>query len=150
MYSLQTMLIAGGLLVAIGIVLGLVIGRTWAPPSPGRDLERRLKETQDELNRYQQSVAEHFVETSKRVGALTQTYRELHEHLAKGAVSLANAEIGRSVSDAGDKPARLEERKGDAQLEAPRDWAPRVPGTAGMLSEEFGLRDPGEPPRGAG
>lgn len=147
MYSLQTMLLIGGALVAVGIALGLIIGRVWAPPSHHRELERKLAETQAELATYQSSVAEHFAETSKKVSELTQTYRELHEHLARGALELTSAEIGRDLLQAGERPPELAQMDPD-RLEPPRDWAPKVPGSAGMLSEEFGLRDnePAVPP----
>jgi uncharacterized protein len=139
-FGIETLLIVALITLVTGTIIGVAVGRAWIPPAQQKELEKRLSTATDELTHYQQDVAKHFLETSQRVAELTQCYRELHEHLAKGAMKLTNTEIGRQLLDAGgatDVIADVEE----ISIEPPRDWAPKVPGAQGMLSEEFGLKD---------
>lgn len=140
MFSLESFLIIGVVMLVIGTIIGIVIGRSWVPPEQQKELEQRLANSKKELDNYQQDVAQHFFATSKKVGELTQSYKDLHEHLTKGALQLANTEIGREVLAAGEDPEVLETLE-QAHIEAPKDWAPKTPGSHGMLSEEFGLKD---------
>jgi len=109
----------------------------------GRELEQRLHEAESNLQGYQRDVAEHFSQTSALVNNLTQAYREVHEHLANGALKLATPAISRQIIDSANSgpdtagKAYITEQR----IEPPRDWAPKAPGSKGMLSEEYGLRD---------
>lgn len=140
MSPFESLLITAVITLVVGIIIGVVAGRRWAPPEHQKDLEQRLTSAKDELDSYQQDVAQHFMETSKRVSELTQSYRDLHEHLAKGALSLTNTEIGRQLLDAGANKDHIPDLE-STSIEPPKDWAPKMPGSRGMLSEEFGLRD---------
>ncbi len=53
-----------------------------------RDLERRLADSETALLDYRRQVTEHFRGTAERVNRLTDDYRELHAHLAEGAMGL--------------------------------------------------------------
>ena len=53
-----------------------------------RDLERRLADSEASLLDYRRQVTEHFRGTAERVNRLTDDYRELHAHLAEGAMGL--------------------------------------------------------------
>ncbi len=140
MFTLESFLILGVVMLIVGTIIGVIIGRSWVPPEQQKELEQRLNESKKELNGYQQSVAQHFLETSEKVGELTQSYRDLHEHLTKGALQLSNSEIGREVLAAGEA-TEVSETLEAVNIEAPKDWAPKTPGDHGMLSEEFGLED---------
>ena len=140
MFALETLIIIAVITTIVGIIIGVIIGRAWVPPEHQKALEQRLTSAKEELDSYQQDVAKHFMETSKRVGELTQSYRDLHEHLAKGALHLTNTEIGRELLNAGDSKEVLANLE-DTSIQPPRDWAPKMPGSQGMLSEEFGLKD---------
>lgn len=140
MFALESLLIIAVITFIVGGIIGVAVGRAWVPPERQKDLEKRLSSAKDELDAYQQDVAKHFMETSQRVGELTQSYRDLHEHLAKGALNLTNTEIGRQLLDAGASKEHITDLEGTS-IEPPRDWAPKMPGSQGMLSEEFGLRE---------
>lgn len=140
MFALESLIVIAVITFIVGIIIGVVVGRAWVPPERQKDLEQRLSTAKDDLDAYQQSVAEHFLETSKRVGELTQSYRDLHEHLSKGALNLTNTDIGRQLLHAGVNKDGLTNLEGTS-IEQPRDWAPKTPGSHGMLSEEFGLRE---------
>lgn len=148
MFSLETLIMVGVILFCIGGLVGAIIGRSLIPPQGQRELEERLQACRNELSSYQQDVAQHFADTSQLVNKLTRTYRDVHEHLAQGAMQLTNAEISQKMLQAGegfstDKPADAIE---PMAFEPPRDWAPKTPGQKGTLSDEFGLHDlPDEP-----
>lgn len=139
MYPLETVVLVGIVFLLVGGLIGLAIGRAWASPSHQKELEHRLNDTEKELKEYHQNVTSHFSETAKKVGELAQSYRELHEHLAKGALELTNTEIGRELIEAGGHSTAASIER--THIEPPKDWAPKSPGSHGMLSEEFGLRD---------
>ena len=138
MFSLESLLFLAVAMLLVGIVIGVVIGRSWVPPQQQKEMEQNLKDAQKELESYQQNVAHHFLETSQKVTELTQSYRDLHQHLMKGVLELSNTEIGRGVLAAGEAADAAEPLE-NVKIEAPKDWAPKKPGEAGMLSEDFDL-----------
>ncbi len=125
----------------IGGLIGAVISRTLIPPANQKDLEKQLLKAQSDLETYQQDVAQHFAETSRRINNLTESYREVHEHLASGAIQLTNAEISNKILAAGDKALGIEASQvpENIDVQPPKDWAPKTPGQKGVLSEDFGL-----------
>ena len=75
---------------------------------------------------------------------MAQSYRQIHEHLATSAIRLASPEIGRQLLKSGGSSLSLVDADGNPlvsaeDIEAPRDYAPKVPG--GVLSEAYGLVD---------
>ena len=81
-----------GLILTISIcVIAFFIGRL---TSPGREdkkrLEIELEQSREELSNYRSQVTSHFQETAHRVNALTENYRNVYEHLARGAQDLCD------------------------------------------------------------
>jgi uncharacterized membrane-anchored protein YhcB (DUF1043 family) len=75
---------------------------------------------------------------------MSQSYRQIHEHLATSAIRLASPEIGRQLLKSGGADINLTDEDGNPLLstedvQPPRDYAPKVPG--GILSEDYGLAD---------
>lgn len=142
MFELSTLIATGvGGLIG-GCVIGALLARTMHPQEQqNRELETRLQQAEDKLNNYQHEVTEHFAETSQLVNNLTQSYKEVHEFLANGALKLTNPDISRQIIEAGDGKliSREKAEEADTHTEQPRDWAPKEPGETGQLSEEFGL-----------
>lgn len=108
------------------------------------DLQRKLEKSEQRLKRYQQEVSEHFITVSHLTTNVAQSYRQIHEHLATSAIRLASPEIGRQLLKSGGSSLSLVDADGNPlvsaeDLEAPRDYAPKVPG--GILSEAYGLVD---------
>jgi uncharacterized membrane-anchored protein YhcB (DUF1043 family) len=134
-------------LVAAAFLSGAAVMHLYARKTshggvPGRDLEKQLKESEQKLKRYQQEVTEHFVTVSQLTTNMTQSYRQIHEHLATNAIRLASPEIGRQLLKAGGSDLSLVDADGKPLIQAgdiqpPRDYAPKVPG--GILSEGYGL-----------
>lgn len=142
MYSFSALVITGLLCFLAGAGISATILYIFRAQILGHDLEQRLHEAESNLQGYQRDVAEHFSQTSALVNNLTQAYREVHEHLANGALKLATPAISRQIIDSANN--NLDSSKSyisEQRIEPPRDWAPKAPGSKGMLSEEYGLRD---------
>ncbi len=138
--NVQMIAIAGAIL-AVGIMLGYFIGRRTSPAGQkSREVERKLDQVLQEKKHYEDEVMEHFGETARLLNSLTESYRDVHNHLATGAgelcrgdgpVGLAHLENERDPSEI---PPNL------AQIQPPLDYAPKSsPDEKGMLNEEFGL-----------
>jgi len=142
-YSFSALVITGLLCLLSGAAIGAVVLYVFRTQILGRDLEQRLHEAESSLQGYQRDVAEHFSQTSQLVNNLTSAYREVHEHLADGALKLATPAISRKILDSantnlsGSTKAYISEQR----IEPPRDWAPKAPGAKGALSEDYDLRD---------
>lgn len=143
MYSLSTLIISGLVCLLAGGGIAAFILYTFRAPLLGRDLEQRLHHAETTLQSYQRDVAEHFAQTSQLVNNLTQSYRDVHEHLANGALKLATPAISRQILDSANSGLGGDTKSyiSGQHIEPPRDWAPKTPGTKGTLSEDYGLRD---------
>jgi uncharacterized protein len=132
--TLTTLLIA-----AASFLIGAGIGHLFSRKIDSSEksvhkLQQKLRQSQDDLKNYQQEVTEHFVATAQLTGNVTQSQREFNEHLAAGAIRLANTEVGRQLLKAsGHDIIDLH------HIEVPRDYAPSVPG--GVLNERYGFEE---------
>ena len=75
-----TMVAAAVLLLLAGAGIGFLLGRK------GRsDATSKLEETRAEFDDYRKDVTRHFDQTAQQFQTIGQQYRELYEHMAKGA-----------------------------------------------------------------
>ncbi len=124
----------------IGLVAGLLIGRFTAPgETRHKDMERQLDEALQQQKAYRSEVVEHFNGTAKLLNKLTDSYREVHTHLAAGAHDLCegNGPVipGRLADD--QQPNALPDLD---DIKPPLDYAPKAsPDDHGVLNERFGL-----------
>jgi uncharacterized membrane-anchored protein YhcB (DUF1043 family) len=81
-----------GLMLIISVcVIAFFIGRlTSKERKDKKRLEMELEQSREELKNYRSEVTSHFQETAHKVNALTENYRNVYEHLARGAQSLCN------------------------------------------------------------
>ena len=148
MYSLEIMITVGLGAIVIGLIVGFVIAQRMAPSQRSqRQLETHLHEMQQQQQDYQQEVSEHFVETATLLNQLTSSYRDVHNHLAKGAQLLAGDSAGESLKALPeDKEADNNKTVIDQDIRPPLDYAPKTaPDAPGMLNEEFGLKKTKQP-----
>ena len=135
-------LIAMGCL-AIGIVAGVVFAsRLNTSPSRVQELENQIRTLKDSNNEYRHSVSDHFSMTAELVQHMTESYKEVYQHIASGAQDLCNTEVANKLlptePDAVfDATAQGTESTG---LIPPKDYAVKEsPDQVGALSEDFGI-----------
>ncbi|UTA48830.1 YhcB family protein [Simiduia sp. 21SJ11W-1] len=148
MFSLSTLILTVLTCILVGGVIGAFLMFALRPQEKiNRELESQLLDSETRLREYQQEVTQHFVDTSQLINNLTRSYRDVHEHLAESAMKLGNADLSRQIAQAGDGKL-LEQAKtktAPQDIKPPTDWAPKVPGKEGTLSESYGLeQDPTE------
>ena len=147
MFSLTTLIIVAVIALICGCLIGALLSKTLSPEQQkARSLETKLQASEERIKEYQQEVTDHFAETAKLVNTLTQSYRDVHEHLASDALKLANVDISRQLLGQAESDEGLMESNAvsEEHFQAPKDWAPQVPGRHGTLSESYGLKEEGE------
>ena len=141
MYSLTIVIVGAAAGLIIGLGLGLLLGRQSSPSGQKhREVERKLDQVLQDKKAYEDEVVEHFSDTAKLLNNLTESYRDVHNHLAKGAATLCQGEGPVSLErlEGADDPAEIPAHLADIQ--PPLDYAPKSsPDETGMLNEEFGL-----------
>ena len=81
--------------VAVGAaVLGVIIGylaskKMGASLKDQALLQQQIEELQNQQQNYRSEVSDHFAETAQLFNQLTNSYRNVHNHLAEGAQKLA-------------------------------------------------------------
>ena len=129
--------------VAVGLVLGVVFAsRLNTNPSRIHELEDQLRNLQDNHHSYRDDVSSHFSMTAELVQHMTESYKEVYQHLATGAQDLCSQEVASKLLPASsdtafDNNGKIEEPVG---LFPPKDYAAKQnPGQKGALSEDFGI-----------
>ena len=140
------MVLGATAILLVGLLLGALIGRRGSSDNRKyRELERRLDQVLQDKKAYEDEVVEHFSQTAKLLNGLTDSYREVHNHLATGAGQLCQGQGPLALDQIqGSDPSEIPQHLADVQ--PPLDYAPKIsPDETGMLNEEFGLeRKPGE------
>ena len=140
-YSQTIVIIAGAALFIVGLALGALLGRRSSPAAKQqREAEIKLDQMLQDKKAYEDEVVEHFTETATLLNNLTERYRDVHNHLAKGATVLCRGQGPVSMDrlegthNSSEIPAHL------ADIRPPLDYAPKTsPEEKGMLNEEFGI-----------
>ncbi|WP_160171815.1 YhcB family protein [Endozoicomonas elysicola] len=139
----------GSLAFLAGILCGaLVYHLLSGSKSRNGKLENQLDELQQEFKEYQERVGDHFTTSAHLVNKLTDTYRDVHEHLANGAEGLCKDEEVRNrlgdslLSSNALLSGKVHKRRNERTppLEQPKDYAPKSsPDEQGALAEEYGF-----------
>ncbi len=142
MFSLSTIIIAGLVSLFVGGIIGFVLSAAFSGKKQTTSTADTSSNTEESLVSYQRDVAEHFVQTTALINTLTESYRDMYEHLASSALKLSTAEISRQLISANNQlPGATNLVIKDVEIQAPRDWAPKIQGAEGALSEGYGLDD---------
>ena len=141
----MTWIIVASSLLA-GVVIGLLIGgRLSASPSRVKELEAQLRDVKDIERRYRSNVSDHFSMTADLVHHMTESYREVYEHLASGAQDLCPEDVAGKLLPA-KSDAAFNDGTSAGELDTlvpPKDYAAKAtPYQKGALSENFGLEKP--------
>ncbi|WP_421865800.1 YhcB family protein [Motiliproteus sp.] len=143
----QTVLLVSFSTLVIGLIFGLLIGRSNIGSRSKGALIEELNEARRELEAYKLDVATRFTQTAELVNKLTDSYRDVHQHLSNSARELCNDDqllvsLEHRTDPAAEQEAAPEQQStSESQVEPPRDYAPKTdPEAEGTLSEEYGLK----------
>ncbi len=127
--------------LVVGIVIGVFVGRSGQGTTlRQRRAEQQIEELRSEYTRYQAQVNEHFMESAHLLRRFNDAYRDVNQHMARGANRLCNDEDWMEELAHETSKKRLEEVREDVS-EPPRDYAPKTdPKDSGTLAEDFGLK----------
>ncbi len=107
-----------------------------------QELESQVRTLKENHNEYRDSVSDHFSMTAELVQHMTESYKEVYQHLASGAQDLCSTEVaGKLLPTETDAVFETNDTPEEANsLIAPKDYATKQsPQQKGALSEEFGL-----------
>ena len=129
--------------LAVGVVVGVLFAsKLNIGSSRVQELESQVRTLKENHNEYRDSVSDHFSMTAELVQHMTESYKEVYQHLASGAQDLCSSEVAGkllpaetyAVFETNDTPEEAN------SLIAPKDYATKQsPQQKGALSEEFGL-----------
>ncbi|ANG62066.1 hypothetical protein A8C75_05870 [Marinobacterium aestuarii] len=150
--------IIGAVALAVGGLIGYLLGRSGSDAGQRQTLNNQLDEAKAELATYKQDVTDHFEKTAALVNQLTNTYKDVHQHLASGAQTLCdddaaslalNESMQAKLTAAPDAPIPVvtdvvPNAEAEKVPEPPRDYAAKSSNEKGTLSETFGLEDEDE------
>ncbi|WP_323751945.1 YhcB family protein [Marinobacter sp.] len=136
---MTNLILAAVAALVVGIIIGVLFGRSGQGASlRQRRAEQKIDELRGEFTRYQAQVNEHFLESAQLMERFNDAYRDVNQHMARGANRLCNDEEW-PESLAQDVSGRIEHSDSDSS-EPPRDYAPKAdPEEKGTLAEDFGL-----------
>lgn len=151
MYSSAEVWVIAILAVAAGMALGYFLNRYMHPVvRRSHEFEQQLHSLQEQHKNYRYDVNAHFNRTAELLSQLANSYREVHNHLARGAIDLCDPGAVKLLKMLPEQAPVLEEEQPIA-VEPPRDYALRSPYDKGVLDEDFGLdkarKAMPEPPR---
>lgn len=137
--------LTGIICFAIGLCVGAVLFNYLKSDSAKvKQLEDRLEGLRKEHEDYKQMVHTHFNTSAQLFVNLTDSYRDVYNHLASGARSLCSDEVSDQLTLFADNRDVLtspdESASEEATFDPPRDYADRKdPDRKGHLAEDFGL-----------
>ncbi len=142
----MTIWLTGIACLAFGLLIGAAAaGRLGGGPARVRELEEQLRRLRERDREYRESVSEHFNTTAELVTKMTDSYKDVYQHLAGGAQSLCSTEVASRLLPANsgnvfeNKPADEPE----PGVLPPKDYATNPdPSRKGALAEDFGLEKP--------
>ena len=152
MEEMNVLWFVGSLAFLAGILCGaLVFHLLSGSKTRNGKLEGQLEDLQNEFREYQDRVGDHFTTTAHLINKLTDTYKDVHEHMANGADVLCEDEdvrnrlsdslLGSNALLSGNTSKRRGTRP--APVEQPKDYAPKINSNEkGALSEDFGAKSP--------
>ncbi len=103
------------------------------------DLENQLDQARQSRADYEAEVSEHFAQTADLLHKLTDDYRAVYTHLAKGADQLCGDQVSISAAALSAPDDTSGDQTHWAEVAQPLDYAPKKPDEQGQLSETFGL-----------
>jgi len=138
----EIMFLVGFFCFVVGIGVGALLFMQLSPEQKkAREITKHLHEQQDELRNYQQGVMSHYVETSRLLNQLYNSYSELHNQLATAADDLcAQNAVTPIIQPMNNQEYSYTNSNNSDAVMPPLDYAPKTtPYDRGTLDEEYGL-----------
>ena len=132
--SLAELLALGIVLLVLGLLTGLALGRTSLRSQQTKDLEAKLDTAQNALSDYRAEVFDQYAETARKFERLNESYNDLHRHLASSATTLLGDGISTPLLQGPDDPP-VEKAVDDAP-EATVEVAPELAETEATSATE--------------
>jgi len=136
-------------LLLLGLGIGFLLGRNNNSDLKRQNqLSKQLQAAHTEMAGYKEQVNLHFADTAAAVNQLTDSYRKVHEQLAKGAQGLCDDPDTASSLEtiSGPVESTLEHQAEPAvTMRPPMDYAPNSNKEHGTLDERYGLKPKQEP-----
>ena len=136
----------GGLAFFTGLVMGIVINHLLGgSQSQSTQIRKQLEETEVELNDYREKVTNHFSTTARLINQMTESYRDVHEHMATSANELCTNELtcqrlNDSLLNSNSLPSDSNAKKSQNAVEPPKDYALKKDSEeTGTLADNYGL-----------
>lgn len=136
--------------LVVGALIGYLMGRAGGGNNQA-EIAAQLEDTKKELEEYKAEVTTHFEKTAELVNNLTNSYKDVHEHLATGAQGLCQPgaidlalepAMQPKLAEPTEEPEQDQPEEASTETpEPPRDYAPKNPEEEGTLSETFGLKE---------
>jgi uncharacterized membrane-anchored protein YhcB (DUF1043 family) len=139
---MNNLILAAIAALIVGLIIGVLVGRSGQGSTlRQRRAEQQIEEIKNEYTRYQAQVNEHFMESAHLLRRFNDSYRDVNQHMARGANRLCNDEEWLHELQQENANGRLEGSSADKDgAEPPRDYAPKSdPQEKGTLAEDFGL-----------
>ncbi|CAK9883673.1 MAG: Inner membrane protein YhcB [Candidatus Erwinia impunctatus] len=111
----------------IGFIIGVVIGALAMRYGnrklrEQRSLQYELEKTKSELADHRNEVNQHFAKSAEMLDTMAHDYRQLYQHMAKGASELLPGMSGEDNPFALQSPERNPHETEPQQIEMPRDY----------------------------
>jgi uncharacterized protein len=137
----------------VGAGLGALLFKTLRSDAVKvKELEGRLQQLSGEHENYKSNVHSHFNGTARLLNDMTESYRNVYQHLANGAQALCPDYISSQLSLNTEARALLDREPPEGAAsppgisevpEPPLDYAARTePGQKGSLDEDYGIDKP--------
>ncbi|MEX2131261.1 MAG: DUF1043 family protein [Pseudohongiellaceae bacterium] len=127
--------------LALGVVIGVAFASQFATsPARVRELENQIISLEEKHGRYRDDVSDHFSTTAELIQQMTESYKDVYQHLALGAQDLCSGEVAGKLLPAASDSVFEKQVDGELTFSPPKDYAAKQnPRQKGALSEEFGL-----------
>lgn len=130
--------------LAVGIVIGVVFtSRLNTSPARVQELENQIRTLKESHASYRDNVSDHFSMTAELFQHMTESYKEVYQHLATGAQDLCSNEVASKLLPARNDSVFENDNDEDStgsSLSPPKDYAAKQnPRQKGALSEDFGI-----------
>ena len=139
MYSIEAVIVTAAIALVIGAFAGVWYSRKNYSQGAQREMEKQISELHQQQQQYQQEVAQHFTHTAELLDKLSESYREVHNHLALGAQKLAGEAVSSRLQILPEPSPREPSEEELNHITPPLDYAPKKNRNSGVLDEDFAL-----------